>query len=73
MSAFVGGFDYLRILKVFLILFLFFFMNVLNQNGKVLVEMLAVSNSDATLRSLCNLKMMLPFLQVFEKLIAILL
>ena len=73
MSAFVGGFDYLRILKVFLILFLFFFMNVLNQNGKVLVEMLAVPNSDATLRNLCNLKMMLPLLQVFEKLIAILL
>ena len=48
--------------------------NVLNQNGKVLEEMPAHSNSDAVkilLRGLCNFKMALPLLQVLEKPLAI--
>ena len=44
----MGVIDYFRILKAFTILFLFiFFLNVLNQGGKLLEEMLAGSNADA--------------------------
>ena len=41
-----------------------------NQNGKILEETLAGSNSDAvktTWRSLCCFKMTLPLLQVLQK------
>ena len=44
--------------------------NVLNQNGKVLKETLASSNSDAIktiLSGPCNLKRVLSLLQVLEK------
>ena len=43
--------------------------NIQNQNGKVLEEMLAGSNSDAvktTLRDLHNFKITLPLMQVLK-------
>ena len=48
--------------------------NVLNQNRKVLEEILAGFNSDVVktrLRGLCNFKMALPILQVLEEPLAI--
>ena len=64
--------DYFRVLKALIILFLLFVcMNyVLNQNWKVLEEMLAGFNSDdvkTTLRRLRCFKMTIPLLQVLQK------
>ena len=66
-SALVEVIYYFRILKAFIILFLFFKKQYpnRNQNGKVLEETLASSNSDAvktTLRGQRYLKMTLPLL-----------
>ena len=64
--------DYFIILKAFIILMLFFWMDsFLNQNGKVLEETLAGSNSNAvktTLRGLPNSKMTLPFCNFLKNL-----
>ena len=65
-------FDYFRILKVLIILFLLFVcMNYLpNQNGKVLEKTLVGFNSDdvkITLRRLHCFEMTLPLLQVSQK------
>ena len=55
---------------------IFFMINIQNQNGKVLEEMLAGSNSDAvktTLRDLHNFKITLPLMQVLKIALTILL
>ena len=68
----MGLMYYFRDMKALIILFLFFVcINYApDQNGKVLGETLACSNSDAvktSMRHLLNFKMTLPLLQVFQK------
>ena len=70
MLAFVGVIDYFRILKALIIFFFFFMNNVSNQNGEVLEEKLAGSNSDVmkiSLRGQRYIKLILPVFQVLEK------